>query len=85
MNKTSKTNVPLLFEFNENEGLEVLNAKVNDLVEPATETFEPKITRTDMKVYMKPGHHSAQRDLVSLTQDNMSCKIEYARLNYEKR
>uniref|UniRef100_K3WAF5 Uncharacterized protein n=1 Tax=Globisporangium ultimum (strain ATCC 200006 / CBS 805.95 / DAOM BR144) TaxID=431595 RepID=K3WAF5_GLOUD len=88
MNKTSRANVPLhntLFKFDEDEGLEVLNVKVDDLVGPATVTFEPKTTRIGMKVYMKPEHHSVQRDLVTLTQDNMHSKIEYARLNYEKR
>ncbi|GMF26860.1 unnamed protein product [Phytophthora lilii] len=87
VSRTSRKHLTLLtFSFLLSEGLDVFRAKVDACTEKALESFRgERHVREDPALYMRPGAHSKQAELVELTHENFESRVARSYKNYLKR
>lgn len=87
VNRTSRKQLSLTtFPFVLSEGFEAFKNKVNSRTtkELQTHTGEPHV-RDDPAIYIKPGVHSKQSELVELNQHNFEARVARSYRNFLKR
>ncbi|KAK1935211.1 hypothetical protein P3T76_010977 [Phytophthora citrophthora] len=87
VSRTSRKHLTILtFGFLLSEGLDVFRAKVDACTDKALENFcgDPHV-REDPALYMRPGAHSKQAELVEITSNNFENRVARSYKNYLKR
>ncbi|KAL4110480.1 hypothetical protein PRIC1_002171 [Phytophthora ramorum] len=87
VSRTSRKHLSLVtFSFLLSEGLDVFRAKVESCVTKALENHRgERHVREDPALYMRPGAHSKQAELVELTHSNFESRVARSFKNYLKR
>lgn len=88
--KTSRRHLSVsTFRFLLSEGFEVFKAKANSLTTKELQQHRAGVAdtfvRDDRAIYIKPGVHSKQAELVQLTEKNFDARIERSFRNFLKR
>uniref|UniRef100_M4BZ19 Uncharacterized protein n=1 Tax=Hyaloperonospora arabidopsidis (strain Emoy2) TaxID=559515 RepID=M4BZ19_HYAAE len=87
VSRTSRKHLTIItFSFLLSEGLDVLRAKADSCTEKVLSSFQgERHVRQDMAMYMRPGAHSKQAELVEITRDNFQSRVDRSYRNYLKR
>uniref|UniRef100_A0AAV1VG22 Uncharacterized protein n=1 Tax=Peronospora matthiolae TaxID=2874970 RepID=A0AAV1VG22_9STRA len=87
VSRTSRKHLTIItFSFLLSEGLDVLRAKADSCTEKVLSSFQgERHVRQDMAMYMRPGAHSKQAELVQITRDNFQSRVDRSYRNYLKR
>lgn len=87
VSRTSRKHLTLVtFPFLLSEGLDVFRAKVDSCTDKALDNFRgEKHVREDTALYMRPGAHSKQAELVEITHSNFESRVARSYKNYLKR
>ncbi|CAI5743312.1 unnamed protein product [Hyaloperonospora brassicae] len=87
VSRTSRKHLTIItFSFLLSEGLDVLRAKTDSCTEKVLSSFQgERHVRHDMAMYMRPGAHSKQAELVEITHDNFHSRLNRSYKNYLKR
>ncbi|KAE8895559.1 hypothetical protein PF005_g8001 [Phytophthora fragariae] len=85
--RTSRKHLTLLtFPFLLSEGLDVFRAKVDSCTDKALESFRgERHVREDTALYMRPGAHSKQAELVEISHSNFESRVARSYKNFLKR
>ncbi|KAG6586547.1 Bidirectional sugar transporter SWEET11 [Phytophthora cinnamomi] len=87
VSRTSRKHLTIVtFPFLLSEGLDVFRAKVDSCTDKALEHFRgERHVREDLALYMRPGAHSKQAELVEITHSNFESRVARSYKNYLKR
>ncbi|EEY53390.1 uncharacterized protein PITG_07042 [Phytophthora infestans T30-4] len=87
ISRTSRKHLRITpFRFLLSEGLDVFRAKVDTCTDKALENVRgERYIREDRALYMRPGAHSKQAELVELTHSNFEDRVTRSYRNYLKR
>ncbi|KAG7387059.1 hypothetical protein PHYPSEUDO_014713 [Phytophthora pseudosyringae] len=87
VSRTSRKHLTVLtFGFLLSEGLDVFRAKVDSCTDKALENFRgERHVREDPALYMRPGAHSKQAELVEITASNFESRVARSYKNFLKR
>ncbi|KAL3667197.1 hypothetical protein V7S43_007432 [Phytophthora oleae] len=87
VSRTSRKHLTILtFGFLLSEGLDVFRAKVDSCTDKALENFRgERHVRENRALYMRPGAHSKQAELVEITSINFENRVARSYRNYLKR
>lgn len=87
VSRTSRKHLTIVtFGFLLSEGLDVFRAKVDSCTDKALENFcGERHVREDRALYMRPGAHSKQAELVEITPINFESRVARSYKNYLKR
>ncbi|POM72960.1 Hypothetical protein PHPALM_10247, partial [Phytophthora palmivora] len=87
VSRTSRKHLTVVtFSFLLSEGLDVFRAKVDSCTDKALENFRgERHVREDRALYMRPGAHSKQAELVEITPSNFESRVARSYKNYLKR
>ncbi|KAF1774448.1 hypothetical protein GQ600_5156 [Phytophthora cactorum] len=87
VSRTSRKHLTITtFGFLLSEGLDVFRAKVDSCTDKALENVRgERYVREDRALYMRPGAHSKQAELVEITHSNFENRVARSYRNYLKR
>ena len=87
VSRTSRKHLAIVtFGFLLSEGLDVFRAKADSCTDKALENFQgERHVREDQAIYMRPGAHSKQAELVEITPSNFESRVARSYKNYLKR
>ncbi|KAI9920858.1 hypothetical protein PsorP6_000556 [Peronosclerospora sorghi] len=87
VSRTSRKHLTILtFSFMLSEGIDVFRAKVDACTDKALSSFRgERHVREDGAIYMRPGAHSKQAELVEINSSNFESRVARSYKNYLKR
>ncbi|CAI5721361.1 unnamed protein product [Peronospora destructor] len=87
VSRTSRKHLAIItFGFQLSEGLDVFRAKTDSCTDKALDNFRgERHVREDQAIYMRPGAHSKQAELVEIMPGNFESRVARSYKNYLKR
>ncbi|DAZ99197.1 TPA: hypothetical protein N0F65_008230, partial [Lagenidium giganteum] len=85
--RTSRTTIRLpkaQFELSIEASFGDIALKIDSLVTEAQSSYENETERVDSCIYLRPSIHAAQKDFISLTEENFRAGIALAMSNYDR-